>query len=403
MSASAQQPNAFVDRFPDLGTGPIPTEPYYSPDFFALERERIFRQSWLNVGRAEELRNPGDYVVREIAMLGTSLLLVHAEDGSIRAFHNICTHRANKLVWENAGTLRGFSCRFHGWTFDTCGKLVSVPDEDQFYDLDKSNNGLVEIKADVWEGFIFVTFANEPRQSLKEFLGEMGADLTGYPFDKFSTCFRYTGEVRANWKVFMDAFQEGYHVLYMHKRSVAAAFAGVNGPGMRLAPDGVFLFDQHRRITGGWGNPNYQPTVIERLAHRFGGVLNELTDPSALPVAINAARDPRWIMDINILFPNFELLLSKNWFLSYNFWPLSESRTMYEVRMYYPTATNAAQRFTQEFNRVKTRDSLLEDLSTLENIQTMIESGALEYFNFSAQEILPRHAYRVVERAVYTS
>jgi len=400
MSAPARQRNAFVDRFPDLETGPIPTRPYYDPAFFALERDRIFRQSWLNVGRVEELRNPGDYVVRDIAMLATSLLLVRAVDGSVQAFHNICTHRGNKLAWQHNGHAQGFACSFHGWTFDTFGNLVHVPDEDQFYALDKSCNGLVHLQTAVWEGFIFVTFAAEPPQSLEEFLAEMALDLKGYPFGKFTTCFRYTGEVRANWKVFMDAFQEGYHVSYLHKRSVAAAFSGTDGPGMRLTPEGVFLFDQHRRITGGWGNPDYQPTPTERLAHRFGGVLNELTEAQQLPEGVNTTRDPRWIMDINILFPNFELLLSNNWFLSYNFWPLSENQTMYEVRMYYPPAVNAAQRFTQEFNRAKTRDALLEDLSTLEAIQEMIESGALESFHFGAQEILPRHAYHVVERAV---
>ena len=399
MAEAARQGNGIVGEYPGLGTGPIPTLPYYDPDYFEKERERIFRRSWLNLGRIEELPEVGDYVVRDVAILGTSVLLVHTADG-IQAFHNVCTHRGNKIAWDESGNAKGFSCRFHGWTFDTAGELKHVPDEEQFYDLDKSSNGLAKIHTAVWEGFVFVSLAAEPAQSLKEFLGEMAQSLEGYSFDKFTTCSRFSGEVNVNWKIFMDAFQEGYHVLYLHKRSVAAAFSSDDAPGMRLASDGVLLTDQHRRITGGWGNPNYQPKPTELLAHKFGGVLNELTAESDLPRGVNPTRDPRWIMDINVFFPNFELLLSNNWFLSYNFWPVSENKTVYEVRMFYPEAKNAAQRFTQEFNRAKTRDALLEDLSTLEEIQRMIESGALESFHFSDQEILCRHAFNAIERAV---
>lgn len=84
------------------------------------------------MGRVEELPNPGDYYVRELAVCRTSVLVMRGRDGKINAFHNMCSHRGNKLVWEPKGNSRAHACKFHGWTYDTSGKLIGVPDEKNF-------------------------------------------------------------------------------------------------------------------------------------------------------------------------------------------------------------------------------------------------------------------------------
>ena len=86
--------------YPDLGTGPVSVEPCISPSFFARERERIFRRTWLNVGRESDVAKPGDHLVKDLAVAGASVLVVRGNDGVIRAFHNVCSHRCNKLVME---------------------------------------------------------------------------------------------------------------------------------------------------------------------------------------------------------------------------------------------------------------------------------------------------------------
>src|SRR4051812_27756156 len=93
-----------TEAYPFLGTGPVSTEPYTSPEFFELEKERIYRREWLNLARDEELPNPGDFVVREIEPANASIILVRGEDRQVRAFHNICSHRGNKLVFAERGT-----------------------------------------------------------------------------------------------------------------------------------------------------------------------------------------------------------------------------------------------------------------------------------------------------------
>src|SRR5262249_27209281 len=141
------------DVYPELGTDPVPVEPCISPEYFALEQERVFRKVWLYVGRVEQIPNWGDYFVREIA--GQAVLFVRWGGGASSGLHNICAHRGNKIVWDHGGSCRWFACKFHGWTFDTEGNLKGVPDEEMFDNLNKSAHGLIPVATEVWEGFIF--------------------------------------------------------------------------------------------------------------------------------------------------------------------------------------------------------------------------------------------------------
>ena len=161
------------EEYPELGTAPVPTEPCISPAYFELERERVFRKVWLYVGREEEIPRPGDYMVRDLKACRTSVIFIRGQDGPIRGFHNICSHRGNKLAWEASGTCRKFACKFHGWVYDTEGRLVGVPDEAFFHDFDKAANGLVPVATALWQGFVFVHMDPRPAQSLADYLGEL--------------------------------------------------------------------------------------------------------------------------------------------------------------------------------------------------------------------------------------
>ena len=101
--SARNDPATFNDRwhwqYPDLGTGPVPIEPIVSPEYFALERERIFRRTWLHMGRVEQIPEAGDYFVKELPVCRTSILVVRGKDGQVRAFHNVCSHRCNKLMF----------------------------------------------------------------------------------------------------------------------------------------------------------------------------------------------------------------------------------------------------------------------------------------------------------------
>src|SRR6185312_5517531 len=126
---------------------------------------------------------------------------------------------------ETSGVCRQFTCKYHGWRYDLDGNLTFVQQEEEFFDLDKGRYGLVPVHCDVWEGFIFVNFAKQPEQSLREFLGPMLTELEGYPFGQMTSRWCYRSEVKANWKLYMDAFQEFYHAPVLHANQSPTAYS----------------------------------------------------------------------------------------------------------------------------------------------------------------------------------
>ncbi|MFD6218588.1 aromatic ring-hydroxylating oxygenase subunit alpha, partial [Nocardia salmonicida] len=208
---------SWTQHYPELGTSMMSFEDSVSPEFFELEREAIFKRAWLNVGRVEQVPKTGSYFTKEIDIARTSIVVVRDRDGAVNAFHNVCRHRGNKLVWnefpreETAGTCRQFTCKYHGWRYGLDGSLNFVQQEGEFFDLDTAELGLAPVHCDVWAGFIFVNLDVTPRQSLREFLGPMITDLDGYPFDKMTEWYEFKADNQSNWKLFADAFQEYYH------------------------------------------------------------------------------------------------------------------------------------------------------------------------------------------------
>ena len=173
----------WAEKCHELGTEPLPTEPYVSEDHFERERNLIFRRSWINVGRIDEAPNAGDYFVRDIAMCKAWVLVIRGSDGIVRGFHNVCSHRGNTLARDERGSCPGsVYCHFHNWVYSDTDALIRVPDEENFFDLDKREHGLRPVNADVWEGFVFVHLDPEPAETLREYLGGMADQLDGCRF-----------------------------------------------------------------------------------------------------------------------------------------------------------------------------------------------------------------------------
>ena len=92
---------SWTEHYPELGTGLVSYEDSISPEIYELEREAIFKRAWLNVGRVEQLPGNGRYFTKEIEAANASIVVVQDNHGQIRAFHNVCRHRGNKLVWKD--------------------------------------------------------------------------------------------------------------------------------------------------------------------------------------------------------------------------------------------------------------------------------------------------------------
>ncbi|BBZ66393.1 (2Fe-2S)-binding protein [Mycolicibacterium insubricum] len=394
---------SWTEHYPALGTGPVSYEDSINPEIYELERKAIFKRAWLNVGRVELIPRKGSYFTKELKVVNTSIIVVRTKAGEIKAFHNICRHRGNKLVWndipteETSGVCRQFTCKYHAWRFDLDGNLTFVQQEGEFFDLDKNKYGLVPVHCEVWEGFIFVNFAAEPEQSLAEFLGPMVTNLQGYPFDKLTSRFTYRAEVNANWKLYMDAFQEFYHAPILHANqsptaySKAAAEAGFEAPHYRL--DGP-----HRLVsTSGvrvWEMSAEMRKPIEDICR--SGLFGPWDSPDLgpMPDGLNPAKCDPWGLDSFQLFPNFVILFwGQGWYLTYHYWPTSYRSHIFECTLYFPAPRTARERVAQELAAQSFKEYGLQDANTLEATQSSLETRVVGEFLYCDQEILLRHLH----------
>ena len=383
-------------RYPELGTGPVSVEPNISPEHFALERDKIFKKSWLNVGRVQDIPNPGDYFVQDIEMLRASIIVVRGLDDKVRAFHNVCTHRGNRVAIDSKGNTRGFQCCFHGWVFDTKGSLVRVPGEELFFDLDKDKLGLSELPCDTWSGFIFIHMQAEPSETLEEFLGpEFWNRFDDFPFDDLEMHQHHRIRVKCNYKVFLDAFQEGLHVAFVHRRSLPDTLTSADSP---IVHSEVQLFERHR-MQAVTINPEGTISPMQAMMGKHLGANYMLRDPADIPKGLNYKKDPHWLFDINVFHPNWRLLMYQNAYLYENYWPVSENETIWDLKFYCKRPTTPAEKIYCQVQSGMI-DVLREDLSTLERTQAALESGVIKEMNLCDEEVLCRHMYAVVEKEI---
>jgi phenylpropionate dioxygenase-like ring-hydroxylating dioxygenase large terminal subunit len=396
----------WTEHYPELGTQPVAYDDSISPEFYELEREAIFRRAWLNVGRVEQLAKTGSYFTRELAAATASIVVVRDRDGAVRAFHNVCRHRGNKLIWndypreETAGVVRQFVCKYHGWRYGLDGALNHVQQESEFFDLDKSCHGLVPVHCDVWAGFIFVNFANEPEQSLREFLGPMITALEGYPFDRMTERFGYRTEVNANWKLFMDAFAEFYHAPVLHAKQSRERYAAA---GQKLGFEAPhYRIDGPHRLVSTAGVRNWElgdDAVKRSEVLTRGGLFGpwDRPDLGAMPLGVNPGRCEPWGLDSFQLFPNFVILIwSQGWYLTYHYWPTSYNTHVFEGNVYFLPACTARERIAHEMTAVTFKEFALQDGNTLEATQLSLETRAVDRFHLNDQEVLLRHLHKVV-------
>jgi choline monooxygenase len=191
----------------------LPASWYRDPDVFERERRVVLAREWQVVARSEQVADPGSYVATELA--GWPLVVVRDDSGSLRAFHNVCRHRAGPLVWDGAGHCRQFVCRYHGWRYGLDGALRSARDFGDAEDFDPDDFGLVAIRVGEWRGLVFAVLdADAP--PLDTALAELDAVAAPFPMEELRFGGEVTHELAANWKTYADNYHEGYHVPLVH-------------------------------------------------------------------------------------------------------------------------------------------------------------------------------------------
>lgn len=189
---------------------------YTSSELFRLERDELFHCNWMLIGHVSDFLKAGDY--RTLDVGNERAIVIHDVTGELRAFHNVCRHRGSRVVPSTEGNCgHAIVCPFHGWTYELDGRLKNVPRADKFPNLDRSQEGLLPIDLEVWQGFVFVRFRGDG-PSVADHLAPIMEQVSPYRLSEMKPCGNsyMAGEVSYNWKIFHDVDNEGYHVPAAH-------------------------------------------------------------------------------------------------------------------------------------------------------------------------------------------
>lgn len=211
----------------DLAPEVLEVDPRIYTDAALAQRERaeIFGYVPIMAAHGSELPDPNDFLT--VQLPNNEVVLVRQPNGDVRGFVNTCRHRGARLVDDDSGSRRFFSCRYHGWSYSNDGQLRAIADEKTFGEMDKSCLGLLEVPVEERHGFVWVidSAADDRKMDVAEWLGpELDETMAAFEMGRYTCYTRGDFDVEINWKVLMDAFLDGYHIAYTHVGTVAPYF-----------------------------------------------------------------------------------------------------------------------------------------------------------------------------------
>ena len=360
--------------FPNLPD--IPAGRYIDQRFFELEKEHLWRKSWLFAAHIDEVPDPGCYMLWENA--GQPVIIVHGDDGEIYAHYNTCRHRGAPVVTEKKGRRSRLTCRYHGWTYTHQGELVSVRDPEDFRDLDFSCRALIPIRCERFGNLIFVNF-DDNCISLSEYLGPIAGEWDEFQMDSLRLAARHTFVLNCNWKIAMEANTEVYHVKSIHPSTVAPAL------------------DDRRNVNTFY--PNGHGRMI--APRPKGGNMQSAIELPELPEIETVGELGRTCTQSYGIFPNWVSPLSHRAVPPLLFWPLAIDKTLFEVWTMAPDwGDGEGPDYWTENNGERLTQVLLEDTEFGVWIQKSMESYGFRSVPLSYQEARIYHWNQQADRVI---
>jgi len=352
---------------------PIPTGRYTDPHLFDLEMARIFRRSWLFAGHVSEWPEEGAY--RLFDRSGSPIVIVRGRDGVLRAFYNACRHRGAPVTRDACGTAKRLTCQYHSWSYDTEGTLRAVPDARSFPGLDTASLGLVPVRCEVWEGWVFVS-EDPSAPALTDQLGpicELMVDIDGPSLRAVGT---QVHRIEANWKLMVDAFLEVYHVRTVHPDNAA------------------LLYDDQSVTVAMLPNGNSRLTVDKRDGLRDLAMVSDEHDNPSVGLLWRQTSTSFGI------FPNLVVPMDTGAFTFLCMWPVDVRTTELELRWFAP-AWDGDEVPAEHLARLELFDTVMrQDTANMAPIQASIESPGARPFQIGWHERLIHHFQRAVDLAI---
>jgi phenylpropionate dioxygenase-like ring-hydroxylating dioxygenase large terminal subunit len=282
-----QEPIRLTDE-----SGVVNKEAYFQPQFVELEKERLWPRAWQVACRVEELREVGDYVTYDIG--DESIVVVRAAEDRLNAFYNVCQHRGRRIT-KGCGTAQRLRCPFHGWQWDLSGKNVFVTQREDWGDLLQEDDiGLKPVRLDTWGGFVFVNL-NPDCPPLETWLGEAAKILGPFQLDRMRLRWRKWLVMPCNWKIALEAFNEGYHVNVTHHQlaqygSVAFHISRTHGMHSMFGAPGPQ--DPYKPAQPKLNVPNAPKKVAAFYSYLKGALDSNMTDTIVEAAREMAERSP---------------------------------------------------------------------------------------------------------------
>lgn len=345
---------------------------YTSPERLAAEHEVLFRELPILVGHASEVAAPGDFLTHDAT--GVPLLIVRGADGQARGFLNVCRHRGSRLVVEPRGHAASLSCRYHAWCYSLDGALSRVPRRECFPSLREEEAGLVPVPLAERAGLLWAVPGRRGTTfplDLDAYLGPLLADFQSFGLEHHHVHRQVADTRRANWKLVMDAFLEGYHVRSLHRGTISRFFL-----------DDVLMqpLPPHSRSIGA-----RKQLLAARTQPEETWQLRELTTP------------------FYSVFPNTILVFHPDWVSLLSVYPKGVGELLYRHLMLIPERPQTdAERahWDKTFQLIEGDVFQREDLSIAESIQSGLGpdtemdfylgslEGAVKRFHDSIEEYL---------------
>ncbi len=334
----------------DLEDFSLPGWIYHDPEFLDAERERVFRPAWQILCHLSDIPRAGDY--HTLQFLGEPLFAVRAADGGVRAFYNVCRHRAARILDGGFGHCAGrIVCPYHAWTYDLEGHLTALPQRREFTNLRLQDHSLTALECEVYRGFVFVRL--EPGlPSVAEMLAPYDRELAQYRLEELQPLGRVTLRTRhVNWKNVTDNYSDGMHITVAH-------------PGLT-------------RLFGGSYAIEAQPWV-----DRMSGVLREVPSAqlserlyqSLLPPVPHLPRERQRLWLYLKLWPNVAFDIYPDQIDFMQMIPVSPTETLIREIAYVHPDARREMRAARYLNWRINRRVSLEDKALIERVQAGMAS-----------------------------
>ena len=272
-------------RLPPQDAEPLPHWAYTSAAWYEREVDRIFRKSWNYIGHVSQLPNAGDYFTVEVG--GVPLIVIRGNDAVVRAFYNSCRHRGSKLLHEE-GNCKLIRCPYHAWGYDLTGALVATPMVEDEMEVHKGGLGLHPARLEVVDGFMLVAFDAGVPPAVQSF-GSLPKEWSVYEPANLICTRRKAWDVKANWKLWYENYNDSLHVPFVHPDSLAKQKVTSRQRASHVETDGAYiahftvhagsrgLLEQHQamaltkfpKLTGRYREGTYYPCLLPATLFGF--------------------------------------------------------------------------------------------------------------------------------------